>query len=201
MLRLVLKCAWRLKWESLSLVRWIWYASLRGAFFRSVGRGTRFFGRVRFGSVEGNISIGRNCLIGHEVFFSATRGVFINIGNDCGLNTGCHVVASYGITIGSKTHVGEYCSIRDQNHTFSSVHTPIMDQGFSGAPITIGADVWLGRGVFVGAGVDIGDGAVIGANSVVTRDIPCFAVAVGAPARVIGRRDRRSLAHEDRRAM
>lgn len=54
-----------------------------------------------------------------------------------------------------------------------------------GAPISIGEDVWIGRGVFVGKGVSIGQGAVIGANSVVVKDIPPYAVAVGAPARVI----------------
>jgi acetyltransferase-like isoleucine patch superfamily enzyme len=36
----------------------------------------------------------------------------------------------------------------------------------------------------------IGEGAVVGANAVVTRDLPAFAVAVGAPARII--RDRRT---------
>ena len=39
------------------------------------------------------------------------------------------------------------------------------------------------------AGVTIGDGSVIGANSVVTKDIPTNAVAVGAPAKVISYRD------------
>ena len=37
----------------------------------------------------------------------------------------------------------------------------------------------------VGPGVTIGRGAVIGANAVVLEDIPSFAVAVGAPARVV----------------
>jgi acetyltransferase-like isoleucine patch superfamily enzyme len=131
------------------------------------------------------------------VFLSATRGVAIDIGSDCGLNTGCHLVASYGITIGVNTHLGEYCSIRDQNHRFDSARTPIKDQGFSGASIRIGEDVWLGRGVFVGPGVEIGDGAVIGANSVVTRNIPPYVVAVGAPAKVIRTRDARNVAHEE----
>lgn len=33
-------------------------------------------------------------------------------------------------------------------------------------------------------GIEIGDGAVIGAGSIVTRDIPSYAIAVGAPAKV-----------------
>ncbi|WP_338422576.1 hypothetical protein [Aggregatibacter actinomycetemcomitans] len=34
-------------------------------------------------------------------------------------------------------------------------------------------------------GVSIGDGAVIGAGSIVTKDIPPYAIVVGAPARII----------------
>jgi acetyltransferase-like isoleucine patch superfamily enzyme len=50
-------------------------------------------------------------------------------------------------------------------------------------PITeIGNDVWLGQGVFLKAGVKIGDGAIIGARSVVTKDVPPYAVAAGTPA-------------------
>jgi serine O-acetyltransferase len=49
----------------------------------------------------------------------------------------------------------------------------------------------IGNGVEIGAGasilgaIHIGDGARIGANSVVLKDVPAGAVAVGAPARVI----------------
>lgn len=52
-------------------------------------------------------------------------------------------------------------------------------------PIHIGNDVWIGDGVFVKNGVTIGDGAIIGARSVVTKDIPPYAIAVGNPAKVI----------------
>jgi acetyltransferase-like isoleucine patch superfamily enzyme len=53
---------------------------------------------------------------------------------------------------------------------------------------TIGADVWIGQGALIKAGVRIGVGAVIGAGSIVTRDIPPYAVAVGSPCRVIRQR-------------
>ena len=49
----------------------------------------------------------------------------------------------------------------------------------------------LQRGVYVGAGaklldpITIGEGARIGANAVVLEDVPSFATAVGAPARII----------------
>ena len=52
-------------------------------------------------------------------------------------------------------------------------------------PVTIGNDVWIGVRVIILGGVKIGNGAVIGAGSVVTRDVPPYAVVAGAPARLI----------------
>lgn len=47
---------------------------------------------------------------------------------------------------------------------------------------TIGHDVWIGHGAYIGAGVTIGHGAIIGAHSVVTRNVPHYAVVAGNPA-------------------
>jgi len=49
----------------------------------------------------------------------------------------------------------------------------------------IGNDVWIGTGVIILPGISIGDGAVIGAGSIVTKNIPPYAIAVGNPAKVI----------------
>ena len=51
--------------------------------------------------------------------------------------------------------------------------------------VIIGSNVWLGDNVIIiGPGM-IGNGAVIGANSVVTRDIPDYVIAAGAPLRIL----------------
>ena len=47
--------------------------------------------------------------------------------------------------------------------------------------VNIGADVWIGARVIIMDGVSIGIGAVIGANTVVTKDIPPYAVYYGSP--------------------
>jgi hypothetical protein len=52
----------------------------------------------------------------------------------------------------------------------------------------VGNDTWIGHGAIVMPGVTIGDGAVVGSASVVTRDVPPFAIAVGVPARVARQR-------------
>jgi len=50
--------------------------------------------------------------------------------------------------------------------------------------VTIGNDVWVGMGATIMSGVTIGNGAVIAAQSVVTRDVPPYAIVAGNPARI-----------------
>jgi acetyltransferase-like isoleucine patch superfamily enzyme len=51
--------------------------------------------------------------------------------------------------------------------------------------IIIGNDVWIGLGAIVLDGVNIGHGAVVAAGSVVTKDVPPYAIVGGVPARII----------------
>ncbi len=79
-------------------------------------------------------------------------------------------------------------------------------------PVQVGHDTWIGHGAIVMKGVTIGNGAIIGAQSVVTKDVPPYAVMAGAPARFIKWRHPRDIAdrlqvlawwdwsHEDLRA-
>ena len=43
----------------------------------------------------------------------------------------------------------------------------------------------IGIGAIIMPGVTIGEGAIIGAGSVVTKDVPSYSIAIGAPAKVI----------------
>ena len=52
------------------------------------------------------------------------------------------------------------------------------------AHVSIGNDVWTGHNVNVMAGVQVGDGAIIAAGSVVTKDVPPYAVVAGVPATI-----------------
>ncbi len=45
--------------------------------------------------------------------------------------------------------------------------------------------MWLATGVTVSAGVTIGRGTIVAAGSVVTKDLPAFVLAAGAPAQVV----------------
>lgn len=161
------------------------YQILPGIWFRKIGRNCCFYGLPRFGYAFRDIQLGNNCSLGVGVFLNAGTNSQIKIGNNVGINDYVYVSAVYGIEIGDDSRIGEFVSIRDNDHVFTNPKQPIYSQGFTGKAIKIGSDVWIGRGVFIGKGVEIGDGTVIGANSVVTKSIPSFAVAVGSPAKVI----------------
>ncbi len=49
----------------------------------------------------------------------------------------------------------------------------------------IGNDVWIGMEAVVMPGVTIGDGAIVAARSVVTHDVPPYAIVAGNAARVV----------------
>lgn len=159
-------------------------------FFRKLGQYCQFKGFPRFGYTFRDIQLGDACTLGKGIFLNCGPDSSIKIGSNVGLNDYTYLSSLYGITIGDNTRVGEFVSIRDNDHVFANPALPIQSQGFTGAAITIGDDVWIGRGVYIGKGVQVGDGAVIGANSVVTKDIPSYAVAVGVPAKVIKYRDK-----------
>ena len=104
---------------------------------------------------------------------------------------------------GGSLEIGKYCSIGPEvtiflgsEHRIDWVSTypfPFFweeARSIPGHPSTkgdviIGNDVWIGFGVTVLSGVTVGDGAAVGARSVVTRDIPPYAIAAGNPAQVI----------------
>jgi len=54
--------------------------------------------------------------------------------------------------------------------------------------IHVGHDAWLAQDVIVMSGVTIGPGAVVTTRSVVTRDVPPYAIVAGVPAKQIGQR-------------
>jgi virginiamycin A acetyltransferase len=63
-------------------------------------------------------------------------------------------------------------------------NSPMHDANTKG-PIIIEDEVWIGCQTLILSGVRVGKGAVIAAGSIVTKDIPCYAIAAGNPAKVI----------------
>lgn len=49
----------------------------------------------------------------------------------------------------------------------------------------VGCDVWIGANVSIKKGVRIGHGAIIGSSTVVTKDVPPYAIIIGNPGKII----------------
>jgi acetyltransferase-like isoleucine patch superfamily enzyme len=122
-------------------------------------------------------------MIGHDVFFQTSRTSTISIGDEVSLNSGTHIVASSAIIIGDRVAVGEYVTIRDQDHRFTP-DTGVRGQGFNVEPVRIGKNTWIGRGVHIGPGVTIGEGCIVAANAVVRGVFPDHVLIAGVPATI-----------------
>ena len=138
----------------------------------------------------GRLILGRWLHLGAGTAIRCHEGT-LRIGDKCTFARRDTVNCYLDVEIGDAALVADDVYISDFDHRYADLTVPIKDQGIAKARVRIGSDVWLGTKVTVVRGVVIGDGAVVGANAVVSRDIPAYGVAVGAPARVI--RDRRRL--------
>jgi len=152
-------------------------------FFRNIGPGVKFYGRIRFPFAFRNVDIGANCVIGDSVFFQTGKNSFIRVGGGSSINTGCHLVASESISIGCNVAIAEYVSIRDQEHRFD-MENGVAGTGYNVAPIVIESNTWIGRGAYIGPGSVIRSGSIVGANSVVKGQFPPNTLIAGAPAKI-----------------
>ena len=124
---------------------------------------------------------------------SCNIGRFSYTGKNCialKCNIGAFCSISYNTCIGGGEHPYHYVT----SHAFLySKDFGLIPEDFDDSNIydrfseqcTIGNDVWIGANACVLRGVTIGDGAVIGAGSVVTKDVPSYAIVAGVPAKII----------------
>jgi acetyltransferase-like isoleucine patch superfamily enzyme len=101
---------------------------------------------------------------------------------------GAFTSISWNVSIGGADHA--YSRMTQHSFLYNDVDNIRPDTETTAydrfvKPVTVGCDVWIAAGAVITRGVTIGHGAVIGANSVVTKDIPPYAIAVGSPAKII----------------
>jgi len=115
--------------------------------------------------LESGIVIGDGTYIGEHNNIRAGGGV-IRIGNKCLVSQGIAIIAS--------------------NHSIAR-GAYITDQPWDTKKlgVTIEDDVWVGCNAAILPGVRVGTGAVIAAGSVVSRDVPEYAIVGGVPAKVL----------------
>ncbi len=152
-------------------------------------------GIIKSTKVAKNVEVGKKVRIGKHIIIQPD----VSIGDYSYFNT--QFGQSY---IESGVQIGKYCSIAPNvcialgNHNTSYVTTsPILydkKRGFIRKRIEnvintektiIGNDVWIGANANIKKGVKVGNGAVIAMNSVVTKNVPDYAIVAGNPARII----------------
>lgn len=134
-------------------------------------------------TISGHISIGRFSTINGPSTDIYTAINYVNIGHYCSV--------ARGVVIQEYNHWMDHCSTYSIfSHTFND---PTVEESVSKGPIIIGHDVWIGTQSIILSGVNIGNGAIIGANSVVTSNVPPYAIVGGSPARVLGYRFSESI--------
>lgn len=140
-----------------------------------------------FAEPNRGVVIGDRCSIAAEVFLHGPvvleAGVSIN--HRASIDGGAR-----GVVIGAGSRIAHNVTLYAFNHGMAPERA-IAEQPVTSRGIVIGRDVWIGAGAGVTDGVTVGDHAVVGMGSIVTRDVPPYAIVAGSPARVIGDRRQR----------
>lgn len=127
------------------------------------------------------LSAGRDIKVSRNVKFGSGKQVVI--GNYSGLNVGCWI--GNDTIIGNDVMFGPEVIILSGGHNFDRTDIPMREQGATPRnPVIIGDDVWIGTRVIILPGIKIGSHSIIGAGSVVTKDVPEYAIVAGNPATI-----------------
>ena len=180
-------------WNAVKMYIYTGYYSYR---FKSFGNKTII--KPSFLMTKGlkYISIGNESYIGHSVQLTAwdrfQDQIFtpsISLGNNSSIGDNSHITAINNISIGDNVRMGKRVLITDNAHGASDPSlldiAPNKRPLYSKGPVVIENNVWIGEKATILPGVTIGRGSIIGANSVVTKDIPPYALVGGNPAKII----------------
>ena len=103
----------------------------------------------------------------------------MKIGKNVLINSNLLAMARGGITIEDNAMLAANVQLISNNHDPYDLWT------LPCKPVLVKEYAWIGAGATILPGVCIGKHAIVGAGSVVTKDVPDYAVAVGNPAKVI----------------
>ncbi len=135
------------------------------------------------------VVIADNVIVGKDTVFTAEickeydnfegKG-FLSIEKGVSIGNNCEIDFSGGITINKEAHLAHHVHIITHNHGYNYKNQP------TGTQLEIGEMAFIGSGsIILDKCCRIGKSSVVGAGSVVTKDIPDYAVVAGNPARVI----------------
>lgn len=137
-----------------------------------------------FTHIMPDVSIGKNCNIGSHCFIESR----VVIGDNVTVKNGN--LLWEGVTLEEGVFVGPNVTFTNDRHPRS----PRLPQARTRyarrdwlLPTRIRRGASLGGGAVLLAGVTVGEFCMVAAGAVVSRDLPAHALAVGVPARLVGR--------------
>ena len=126
--------------------------------------------------------------------FYCDYGSHIEVGKNFFANYNCTILDVAKVTIGDNCFMAPNVAIYTAGHPiYPDVRSAMWEYG---KQVTIGDNVWIGGNTVICPGVNIGSNVIIGAGSVVTKDIPDWAVAAGNPCKVL-----RMITEDDKRRL
>ena len=158
------------------------FSKLKSIFQRNIA----FSSRVEYSNVSPKAKVWEHCKL-----FHSSLGDYSYIG---GYSRIIHADIGKFCSIAGETRIGMGTHTLDKISTSSifteakngTKHSWVKESAVNPFKrVVVGNDVWIGVRTMVMGGVKIGDGAVIGAGSIVTKDVPPYAVVAGVPAKVI----------------
>ncbi|MHB1196531.1 MAG: acyltransferase [Lutibacter sp.] len=126
--------------------------------FNFNGKGINFYG-------DGDISIDKNSYIGRHSSLQVSTGYKISIGKNC--------------------KIGPFFCVWTNSASVDSDFNNSLEIKPKNGSIIIQDAVWIGANVVISPGVKIGENSIIGANTMVTKDVPPFAIVGGVPAKIL----------------
>ena len=144
-----------------------------------IGEGTKIW---HFSHVQSGASIGKNCSIGQNV----------NVGNN--VKIGNHVKIQNNVSVYEGVELEDYVFC-GPSMVFTNIKVPRSEFPQRGTEFysktLVKKSVSIGANATIVCGVTIGEYAMIGSGTVVTKDIPAYALVVGNPGRVLGKVDKK----------
>lgn len=132
--------------------------------------------------VSDKVTIGKYTVLGKR----ANIGPFSSIGNYCIIDHDCDIAAATYPTNYLSTHTFQY-----NKHHFGQIaqYADIPKLNWvDNAETIIGHDVRIGPQTTICRGVKIGTGAIISPNTLITKDVPPYAIVEGNPSMIVGYR-------------
>lgn len=186
----------------------VWYRWLFRLAGIQLGHNVKFLGKVKvkLRGVPQNIRIDDNVILGDGVDLRNRENGKIHLKERVYLDQNVRVIAArdglvevgFGsevglhttINSGGTTRIGEFCMIAGGVNINSSCHGThaaayVKSQPHLHGVVELGDDVWVGSGASILVNTKIGNGAILSSNSLVTGEIPDFAVCAGVPAKII----------------